>query len=126
MVSLISAQITNAYSPSDSIMIAGDELKTKSDESENIVEFMNKQIIRPGKGVASRVSADTLVESHFFANLSFTFTKLAIIWKRTNALRIICRIFEITKSSIFTMGTSINFAIIALCSFLTNTLSFFS
>ena len=92
-------------SPSESMINVVDEPKTISDESENIVEFMNKQIIRPGKGVESRVSADTLVESHFFANLSFTFTKLTIIWKRTNALRIICRIFEITKSSIFTMGT---------------------
>ena len=63
-------------SPSESMIIVVDEPKTISDESENIVEFMNNQIIR-----------------HFFANLSFTFTKLAIIWKRTNALRIICRIF---------------------------------
>ena len=48
-------------SPSESMIIVVDEPKTISDESENIVEFMNNQIIRPGKGVESRVSTDTLV-----------------------------------------------------------------
>ena len=70
-------------SPSESMIIVVDEPKTKSDESENDVDLI---LFNLGQA-------------------NFTFTEFAIIWKRTNALRIICGIFEITKSSILTMGT---------------------